>query len=500
MKKIFFLVTFLVPFLISAQWVQDLKIPTTDVQLVKGAPGDFFSYSPGGYISKRNASSLVPLWSRALTGATISDLLYSTTNELYVFGSFSLTLSVGSFSLSSYGGQDLFLLKMDASGNPLWLKQIGSKGLDAAGGICESNNSLLLTGGVTDTAWFSNQLIPKTSNLDLFVTRLDMNGAFQNVKLAEGLPWNYGPPANGVSGGSGGEIKTDGSGNIIVLFPFRGRVKIDTTVREGDYATGLLKLDASLNLAWFSLVIDDLSSNFNGLHIDSQNNILYLQQISSHYTDYSIIHKLDPAGTTLYTRYFFDSGHIWDIDLDASDNVNYTGYWIRWFYSANPPDKYFFKTGQLSPALQDKWLIQDSSYQWHFGSDIITLTTNDLIVSGGYQDTIILKDTLLGSSSTTFHFLAKLSTGTSVAVNDLTAKATELILSPNPSAGLLSLQLKDGQAIRSYCIYDMNGRCVESQATERKVVNIDMSMQPKGIYFLEVSQGKDLYRRKVVIE
>lgn len=70
-----------------------------------------------------------------------------------------------SFTLTSKGAEDVFVLKLNAAGNTIWLKQIGSIASDIAGDICISNNKIYVTGAVNDTALFGQTVIPKKAVL-----------------------------------------------------------------------------------------------------------------------------------------------------------------------------------------------------------------------------------------------------------------------------------------------------------------------------------------------
>ena len=59
--------------------------------------------------------------------------------NVFVAGSyFAPSMLIGSVTINSLGGGDIFLSKWDPNGNLLWVQNIGGTGLEVVGGICTS--------------------------------------------------------------------------------------------------------------------------------------------------------------------------------------------------------------------------------------------------------------------------------------------------------------------------------------------------------------------------
>jgi uncharacterized delta-60 repeat protein len=75
-----------------------------------------------------------------------------------------------------------------------------------------------------------------------------------------------------------------------------------------------------------------------------------------------------------------------------------------------------------------------------------------------------------------------------------------LVLSPNPSAGIFSLTSHNNTQ-KTICIYDAMGQCVKRFSTDKlSQYTIDISDQPKGIYFIELISRDQKQIGKIVLQ
>jgi len=137
----------------------------------------------------------------------------------YVAGSFAGVANFGSMILTSAGGVDIVVTKIDPNGNWLWAKRAGGTGADTAYSIATDiiGNSYV-TGFFSGTAGFdSTNLISNGAN-DIFSNKLDTNGYW---------PWTN--QAGGSSLDIGYGISTDASGNCYVTGVILGAATFGTT-------------------------------------------------------------------------------------------------------------------------------------------------------------------------------------------------------------------------------------------------------------------------------
>jgi hypothetical protein len=105
-----------------------------------------------------------------------------TDNEgnIYIGGIYySETFLIGDDILvnSNYGYFDIFLIKFDTSGNPIWGRSAGGTGLDYCRGIdVDSIGNCYISGNFEATAMFGDTTITVVGNTDVFVAKYNENG------------------------------------------------------------------------------------------------------------------------------------------------------------------------------------------------------------------------------------------------------------------------------------------------------------------------------------
>ena len=95
----------------------------------------------------------------------------------YVTGSFSNDATFGSTVLSSNGYRDIFVAKMDATGNWLWAIGVGGSSYDGGYGICIDNDgNAYVTGNFKYTVSFGDYELSSNGNRDVFVAKISSEG------------------------------------------------------------------------------------------------------------------------------------------------------------------------------------------------------------------------------------------------------------------------------------------------------------------------------------
>jgi len=91
----------------------------------------------------------------------------------YVTGYFMISAIFGTTTLTSSGYYDIFVAKMDSSGNWLWAKQAGGTSNDIGIGIdVDDNGNSYITGGFIDIATFGTTTLTSSGYYDIFVAKL----------------------------------------------------------------------------------------------------------------------------------------------------------------------------------------------------------------------------------------------------------------------------------------------------------------------------------------
>ncbi len=139
-----------------------------------------------------NSSSQTQTWQWAIQGGGATagtqgtGIAVDASGNIFVVGIFSGTATFGSTTITSCGSWDIYVLKYDASGNVLWLKNAGGKLEDYGSGIAlDGSGNVYITGSFTDTAVFDvGSTVISSGSLDVFIAKYNSSGLLQWVKTA----------------------------------------------------------------------------------------------------------------------------------------------------------------------------------------------------------------------------------------------------------------------------------------------------------------------------
>lgn len=195
------------------------------------------------------------IWVKQMVGETnaygssiatdANDHIYTTG---YFYDSVDFDPGEGTVNLTSRGW-DIFVQKLDADGNLLWVKQMGSETADGGNALTVGlDGNVYITGSFSGTVDFDPGA--GTTNLtsagasDIFIQKLDTNGDLLWVK-------QIGGPRPDM----GNSVKTDDSGNVYILGNFGETVDFDPgegiTNLTGDLNDMfILKLQSDGNFIW----------------------------------------------------------------------------------------------------------------------------------------------------------------------------------------------------------------------------------------------------------
>jgi hypothetical protein len=133
----------------------------------------------------------------------------------------------GTSNMTSFGDRDIFVSKLDASGSFLWARQLGGIGEDAGNSIAlDLNANVYTTGHFTGTAFDpvnSFTLSAKSNKEDIFISKLDASG---NLAFVKNIGANTSQTC-AVTYYSGEGIAVDGSFNIYTTGYFYDTVDFD---------------------------------------------------------------------------------------------------------------------------------------------------------------------------------------------------------------------------------------------------------------------------------
>lgn len=190
-----------------------------------------------------------PVWQNAVgaggTGddAGVSIAIDSQGNQ-YITGMFYSTATFGNVTLTAIGDEwpDIFVAKLDPSGNWLWAVRAGGTSGDKGSDIAlDGLGNACVTGEFRGTATFGDFSITGSEVRDIFVAKLDPDGNWLWVAEAGGAFYDVGYG-----------ISVDGAGNIYVIGCFEGTANfgIHSLTGIGNQDIFAAKLDSSGNWLW----------------------------------------------------------------------------------------------------------------------------------------------------------------------------------------------------------------------------------------------------------
>jgi len=232
------------------------------------------------FFSSLNAQSLE--WAIGLNGSgnEIGTAIVTDDNgNVYTAGTFTGTVDFDpapgtSDILTAAGSDDIFIQKLDSSGNLVWIKSFEGPGVEGVNDIVLRNNNLYLTGFFHDTVDFNpgsgdNTLTAET-NSSVFVVKLDLDGDYV---------WARSAANKGM--GQGTALVVDNGGKVYVTGIFGGNVDFDShpidslkLQSNGSMDVFMMKLKSNGDFDWaksFGGSGYDLSTD---MKIDQDNNLV----------------------------------------------------------------------------------------------------------------------------------------------------------------------------------------------------------------------------------
>ncbi len=231
------------------------------------------------FVEKLNSSGEY-VWAKAVGGAGSnfgSGIAVDTSGNVYTTGSFESTADfdpgAGTVDLTSLGGGDIFVQKLDSSGNLVWAKAVGGTSTDEGIAITvDVSGNVYSTGYFAGTADFDPGAgtadLSSAGGDDIFVQKLDSSGNFV-----------WANAMGGPSGDQGNGIALDVSGNVYTTGLFAGTADFDpgagtaNLTSAGSFDIFVSKLDSSGNFVWAKAMGGTGGEGGSGIAVDPSGNV-----------------------------------------------------------------------------------------------------------------------------------------------------------------------------------------------------------------------------------
>jgi photosystem II stability/assembly factor-like uncharacterized protein len=284
-----------------------------DGQPFTGSPAEIFLYS-----AQIQEPSFV--WAKQLTSSdytiTVKVAIDSSDNS-YVFGNFSGSLSAGQVQLTSDGGLDLFMAKFDPAGNLVWLKRAGGTGADRSYSVhAEASGNSYIMGTFSGTATFGAFSITTAKTSESFLAKYDPQGnCIWVIKMGGENDW-------------GGDLTVDQHGNIYVTGCFQGTVDFGNQkplTANGFYDMFVAKYDANGACLWVTGGGGYALDEGTGISLDATGNVYVTGVFSGENTKFGTAVLSTPNIEVFIAKYGNDGTPLWAKQVKGSAYDNASG-------------------------------------------------------------------------------------------------------------------------------------------------------------------------------
>ncbi len=232
-----------------------------------------------GFIVKL-ASDGSLVWARSLASSepnAVSGLAIDGAGNIYANGGFTGTADfdpgTGVNNVTSAGESDIYVWKLDNSGDLVWVQTVGNASADGSSGLAlDSSGSSHITGYFSGTVDFDpgagvSNLTSAAAN-DAFVLKLGTDGDYRWAKSI-----------GGANEQQGYDIDVDESGNAFIAIGFNGTTDFDPNVGtenvtpQGGYDVATVKLNSSGDFVWVQSVGGNGDDFPRALAVDDSGNV-----------------------------------------------------------------------------------------------------------------------------------------------------------------------------------------------------------------------------------
>ncbi|HEU0137242.1 MAG TPA: T9SS type A sorting domain-containing protein [Flavobacterium sp.] len=447
--------------------------------------------------------------------------------NVFITGVFeeSVDFSPGGGTLTSLGGQDIFILKLDAGGNFLWAKTVGGPGYEETTAIDTTpDGEVVLAGHFSEDADFDpgtgTSLLSSAGSNDTFLFRLSAAG---NLVWAK----RYGGPEIDIAM----DLEVGVSGHIYLTGYFEGTADMNpntdqamflTSGAEG-FAAYVSHLDASGQLIYAGITHGGSVQN-NNIAVDNTGNMYVVgyfsgtanfNHIASSGTNTeftaadffnAFVARYNADGSIAWARHISGTDTIFGfgIGVDSVGNVYTSGYFGG---SADlDPSSDVFNLTKFSSSATDAFLsvldnngVFINAFQYG-GVDFIDTHTlgvdagNNVYVAAHFELTVDINpqpDALLNVTSSSFRdlYIIKMS---GAPLNVANVQDNNVAIYPMPVRDHLYVKTKLDLSGAPYTIYDGLGRKVAAGnlSADNSIATDALS---KGLYIVKL-QGIDSFK------
>ncbi len=409
------------------------------------------------------------MWAKQMGASALDDvrgLDVDANGNVYITGLFTNTVDLDPgpavFNLSTNGGYDTYVLKLDGNGTFVWAKGIHGTIIELPRALTvDASGNVHVTGVVFGTIDFDPGpgVDTLTANSDnSFILKLSNTGNYLWAKI-------FGGPSGG---GCAFDIAVDAAGNVYTTGDFSGTSDFDPNAGVSNMTAAspadvfISKLNASGNFVWAKSIAQSFTFGGGNIDLDNLGNIYVTGQFTAT-TDF------DPGSGT-YTMAPNNSTAGFILKLNSAAN-------FQWAIRAGDPGA----AAAVSTVVDGQGTLYTMGV-FSAATDFDHTTATSVLTPFGPMDTFILK-------------LAQ-------PTNGLNENGLAKILSiyPNPAGNTLYIKADMGIDNISLSICDALGKVVLKETMESNSLQLNIEKLSAGIYYLNVLNNNAVIASKKIIK
>lgn len=390
------------------------------------------------------------------------------------------------------GNYDFWIFKVDTLGNLLWETNLGGSLDDKSHQITETNDGGFIATGYTASS--DGDVSNHNGEFDVWVVKLSSDGLLEWEKTYGGSLVENGEQI----------LQTKDGGYILIAYTTSTDGDVTSTNGSRDY--WILKLNNLGDIEWENCYGGSDNDRPLGITITPDNGYAICGQSSSSDGDVSghyglamyhdlWVMKIDSVGAILWesiyggTKYdigmniintsdggFAIVGHTLSIDNDVTGN---NGAYDSWVVKIDAGGNLQWQKCVGSSASDKSYSILQTSPTSYVYVGTSAANDGDIIGNQGESDVMIVK------------------LNTALNIDDV---QTESNIYPNPASDHLHLNLGNQNTPTRVNIINCQAVVLKSIILEPSENTIDISVLSKGLYFVEIDNGKETFIKKIIKE
>lgn len=499
------------------------------------------------------------LWAESIgnnNGDYSWDVVADAMNNIYITGQFFGTLDfnpgAGTSNMTSAGGYDFFICKLDIAGNFLWAKSLGGLNPDVSYSIdVDINCNVYTTGDFNGTVDFDPGAsvfnLSTAGSEDVFILKLDSMG---NFVWARSFGGNNFDSANALS--------VDFAGNVYTIGTFEGTADfnpgpgISTITSSGFTDVFICKIDVAGNFVWAKNLSGMNYEDAFAVNTDNNGNVVFSGCFSS-LVDFDpgigtfnltpsgaqdiFISMLDNTGNFLWAKALQGNNNIGcgiSILVDGGNNIYTTGFFSSTvdfnpdgasfnISAAGNEDVFIHKMNYLNTPLPIELISFDGKangseniLNWTTGSEINNDYFTVLRSKNGIDFESIGSVDGSGNSTNTMNynfvdeqpyngynyyqlqqtdFDGQSALSRIVSILNSSSRNNPIVISPNPVRDFVEISNYDSNTIQYIELINTLGEVI-FRTQNQQLINV--SSLPAGTYSLRISIADNIYLTKFI--